>query len=526
MRKAIRWCVGLAHDWAGRLAAVFRRPASGLDGRVVAQDDLHATSKARVRTMGQLEQAGGCEELADGIAPFVSEYVQNGAYRPRLPRDGKIIHDALWGTIWLYPWEVALLDLPLFQRLRQVSQTSLVSYVFPGCRHSRFEHTLGVIHQAQRLADAVNHLRRPAEAPYDPNLTRDLRLAALFHDCGHGCFSHISENLYRDLPDMAAATDPGAAYDGCTAHEVMGAMILKSAPVREFIRELSDRYEVVFNVDRAADWIVGKADGDNLYQTQVVNGPFDADKLDYLFRDAHYSGLPVSLDLDRLWASAAVGTHPDGRRKILTLHQASVVPLEQILFSKINLFAVVYQHPKVRAAECMFEAAIGVITDDPALSLCGRRLDRATDFLWVTDAGFFAEADRHPKDHPLHKLIHDILYRRHFVRAITISRDTLARDEANVDAGSAAFHQLRQLNQRSQWARTSRRALATRIWRQAKKPCADHEVWLDLPSNPSTGAADHTYVRTPGGEMRALTNYFPMNYWGDAYIVSAVLKLD
>ena len=96
------------------------------------------------------------EGFRKGIWEFAEEFVANPRYHRQFPRDGKIIHDPLWGTIKLEAWEVALLDLPLFQRLRQIHQTSLVSYVFPGCNHSRFEHTLGVVQQTKRLTDAVN----------------------------------------------------------------------------------------------------------------------------------------------------------------------------------------------------------------------------------------------------------------------------------------------------------------------------------------------------------------------------------
>lgn len=223
----------------------------------------------------------GANALVDGIEEFAAEYVANPEYRPHLPEEPKIIHDTLWGTIRLYPWEVAIIDLPLFQRLRQVSQTSLVNYVFPGCRHSRFEHTLGVIHQTQELAESVNRQLRHKEPPFDPNRLRNLRLAALFHDCGHSCFSHISENMYEHLPDMACATAKGAEYHQCHGHEILGALILKSQAVRTYLDELEDKYGIQFGVDDAADWILGRSKQKNLkYLAQVINGPFDADKLD------------------------------------------------------------------------------------------------------------------------------------------------------------------------------------------------------------------------------------------------------
>jgi len=456
----------------------------------------------------------------EGIKEFVEEFVSNSAYRRTFPKGSKIVHDPLWGTIKLEPWEVALLDLPLFQRLRQVHQTSLVSYVFPGCSHTRFEHTLGVIQQTQRLIDEVNKQYTSSAPKFESRTTRNLRLAALFHDCGHSCFSHISEDLYHSCPDMQALFDEGN-FHNCHPHEALSALILKSGPVRTYLKELETNYHsynLEFDVDQAADWIIGKTpSSQRKFETQVINGPFDADKLDYIFRDAHYSGVPVGLDLDRLWASCNVGETSEGD-KVLTLHQASVAPLEQILFSKINLFAIVYQHPKVRAAEKMFQAVIEKAKTSPDefnFKTSGRTLDmnKATDYLWLTDELFFAEALHRPKDDPLHKKIHDIKFRRLLVRALTISNDTTGR---NCEAG---FIQLRKLNQRGQNIFEAKRALAKEIIAAAglEGTLDQSDVWIDLPSDPSFGEADRTFVRAVDGSLRKVSDVFPIHYWSQLY---------
>ncbi len=454
------------------------------------------------------------------IAGFTEEFAGNIKYRRPLPKDPKIIHDPLWGTIKLEPWEVALLDLPLLQRLRQVHQTSLVSYVFPGCNHNRFEHTLGVVQQAQRLIDAVNR-QYPANRPlFRPTTIRSLRLAALFHDCGHSCFSHISEDLYESCADMTAFFESGV-FTKCHPHEAFSALILKSEPIRQLIREIERHYKIDFNIEMAANWIIGKSaeDGEKKkhYETQVINGPFDADKLDYIFRDAHYSGLPVGLDLDRLWSSCKVGKTIDGD-KVLTLHQASVTPLEQILFSKINLFAIVYQHPKVRAAEKMFQSIIEDAKEKPDsihFTISGRNLDlnRATDYLWLTDEVFFAEALSRPQDDRLHKSLHDIRYRRLLVRALTISHDTVA------PRCNDGFMQLRKLNQRGASTYQAKRELASEILRAAhlENTIGVRDIWVDLPSDPSFGEADRTFVRTAGKSLRKVSDLFPIHYWSELF---------
>src|SRR4051812_25134357 len=83
------------------------------------------------------------------VAPL-KDYLDRLRERSR-PSTPKIINDPLWHTIRVDPWEIVLLDSPVVQRLRDVKQLGLASYVYPGAGYSRFEHTLGVIHQTQRF---------------------------------------------------------------------------------------------------------------------------------------------------------------------------------------------------------------------------------------------------------------------------------------------------------------------------------------------------------------------------------------
>lgn len=458
------------------------------------------------------------KRLLDGIHEFALEFVANETYHKNLPANSKIVHDPLWGTIKLHAWEVALLDLPLFQRLRQIHQTSLVYYVFPGCCHTRFEHTLGVIQQTQRLIDAINSPAPAEQHRYEPTTIRSLRLAALFHDCGHSCFSHISEEMYGTCPEMQElyADD---AFPKCNPHEAFSSLILQSEPVRDYIAKLEAHYNIELDIDRAAKWITGLTADEGQkkhFEMQVINGPFDADKLDYIFRDAHYSGIPVGLDLDRLWSSCSVNNAQNGDR-LLTLHQASVAPLEQILFSKISLFSVVYQHPKVRAAERMFHSVIEAMkkSGGDTFKISGRCLDLncATDFLWLTDEGFFAEALRRGKDDPIHKRIHDIRYRRFPVRALTISNDTIKED------CNEGYVQLRKLNQKGIETYLAKRTIAEEIVAKANLlgEIDPLDVWVDLPSDPSFGEADRTFVRTAAGGLRKVSDLFPIHYWSELY---------
>jgi HD superfamily phosphohydrolase len=112
------------------------------------------------------------------------------------------------GFIELNEWERDIINQPAFQRLRRIRQLGLTDYVYPGAMHTRFEHSLGVMHVATRMYDSI--VARSAEVLKaelgynDDGLRRDrmiVRLAALLHDVGHAPLSHAAEEIMPTKPD-------------------------------------------------------------------------------------------------------------------------------------------------------------------------------------------------------------------------------------------------------------------------------------------------------------------------------------
>ena len=126
--------------------------------------------------------------------------------------DQKIIHDSVWGTQVFEGWEVAIMDLPLLQRLRSIHQTSLAYLTFPTALHTRFDHSLGVCSGTKRLASRVLGLKS-GEKPHD-----ELTAAALLHDIGHGPFSHLSEETYAVKPDLFANLTYASSADNTATY--------------------------------------------------------------------------------------------------------------------------------------------------------------------------------------------------------------------------------------------------------------------------------------------------------------------
>ena len=100
----------------------------------------------------------------------------------------KFIRDSIHGNLPLTEFEVEVLDYPQVQRLRRVKQLGFISLIYPGANHSRFEHCIGTMHLASKLAEQLE---------LDEHDNELVRMAGLLHDAGHGPFSHVSEAVFE-----------------------------------------------------------------------------------------------------------------------------------------------------------------------------------------------------------------------------------------------------------------------------------------------------------------------------------------
>ena len=247
-----------------------------------------------------------------------------------------VIRDAVWGDVALGPRELALIDTPAFQRLRRVRQLGFTDLVFPGARHTRFEHSLGVFHLAglavDRIADA------PDAPPIDDGGRRALLAAALLHDIGHYPFSHAVEEL--EVDQIRRHTD-----------------IARDLITGELAEPITDNWDV--DPALVAALVAGPHRGDEpISETtsilrQLLDSSLDVDKLDYLVRDARGANVPYGLvDVQRLIACLTVWRDPDGRPQ-LAVEAKGVSALQSLVFAKHLMYATVYWHHACRAAVAM-----------------------------------------------------------------------------------------------------------------------------------------------------------------------------
>jgi HD superfamily phosphohydrolase len=321
----------------------------------------------------------------------------------------KVIHDNLWGTNRFSWRELVLMDSPVLQRLRRIHQTGLAYYVYPSARHSRFEHSLGVLTVASKVFDSLQQNSSGdlqtilavvfPQANYKRTISRlrqELRLAALLHDTGHSLFSHASERVYSDLPLLKAAAAELTRLSGKTkgVGEVLSFCLALTPSISELLRRAATRLEPdvpsddeefggPINLKNVAMLIIGRSHHPYLqFLGDIVSSGFDADKLDYLLRDASAAGLPLRYDLERYLYTVflqkgeiadeeqrlmemykLLGSKPERRTSQtgkgyahyetyrLRLPKLAMSTIEQIIICKLMLYAYIYHHPKVLSAE-------------------------------------------------------------------------------------------------------------------------------------------------------------------------------
>ena len=335
--------------------------------------------------------------LRDSIEAFVEHYLQLSAIEADKP---KSVHDPLWGTIEVKPHELDILDSPLLQRLRQIHQTGFVHATFPSARHSRFEHTLGVMHLAGRMAKT---LRDRYPNIVDATTEQRVRLAALLHDSGHSAFSHTSEEAYSQCPDIVNLLRAKGEFEGKGAGEVISYLIATSKSFRKFYDKVKERHpELTIQVDDFAPLILGRAARpQNQFEADIISGPFDADKLDYFPRDGRAAGIELALDIERLHhclelveQERTIGQSAGTKTNILIANRGGFTAIQQLLFARATLFSSVYHHHKVRSCDCMVKGCFEHFREKKLLfkataSFRGVRLESAAEYPILDGRGFF-----------------------------------------------------------------------------------------------------------------------------------------
>ena len=265
----------------------------------------------------------------------------------------KRIYDPVHHFIELEPAEARLLDTPALQRLRRLRQLGLAYLAFPSAEHSRFGHALGALAVGTRAFDELlRHGRQFFTNDVDIAYQRRLvRAALILHDVGHGPFSHACEAVLG------------------VRHEDRTGAILERPEIQAHLADLD------VDSQHVGDLILGKPQPQFGVLAEIVSGPnLDADRMDYLQRDAYFTGVAGGrYDADQLLSSLRI-FEVEGRA-VMGIDRRGVVALESFLLARYMMFASVYFHHTTRMFERILQQALAELWPDP------HALDSIDEFL-------------------------------------------------------------------------------------------------------------------------------------------------
>ncbi len=237
------------------------------------------------------------------------------------------IRDPLHGTVTLTELEGRLIDSQPMQRLRGIRQLAMAYLVYPGANHTRFEHSIGTLALADRIC---------RELGLGKEKTAKVRAAALLHDVGHVAFSHESEAVLKKK---------------LGTHEEIGKRMILQGGLGDVVSAEFSRREIA--------GLCGTPLG------QIITSDIGADRMDYLLRDSHYTGVAYgAIDSDRICSSLEL------KKSGLALCERGLEAAESLLVARFTMFSTVYLHKTVRIASRMLQQAISLALQDGALEAC------------------------------------------------------------------------------------------------------------------------------------------------------------
>jgi hypothetical protein len=367
----------------------------------------------------------------------------------------KVINDTIHGIFKVEGCREDLLKTPEFNKLSHIKQLGLAHLVFPGAHHTRFEHSLGVSHLGGLMADSIG---------LDAHEKEMVQVAAMLHDVGHGPYSHTLEHILHERggQDHMHITEGIITGDYDVLREGEESIFQNRMSVPDILEKHGLVPEEVAALIHGPDAAGSERnlftwDGGEAFQTEdhtvahLVHGPVDCDQLDYLLRDAHFTGVKHGI--------------VDHHRLIhcLTRHSGDVAVTEGglsapegMLMARGLMYSAVYFHRVTRVTEIMLSRAVERSEADLPASHDLQRMVDAEIWEALGNAGGFAQ-----------EMLRRLKYRQMLKVCLTRRREELTEEQIS---------RLIELASDS----TARRAVEDEIAARAKVP--EGYVGIDVPS--------------------------------------------
>lgn len=236
------------------------------------------------------------------------------------------MYDPIYGYVGLTEQELEIVNTLVFQRLHNIKQLGTAFFVYPGATHSRFSHSLGTMFLMDRVAQRLREL----EIINSTDEICKLRLAALLHDVGHFPFSHCLERPIRNH-----------SYKNEGSHEKLSVHLIHNTSIKDKL----DTYKP----SDISSIITKKYVKQPIYSL-LVSSDLDVDRMDYLMRDAHETGVSYGfIDVDRLIRTLVID------QDHLAIEDKGRQALENFLLARYHMYQVVYYHKTVVGFELMLQ---------------------------------------------------------------------------------------------------------------------------------------------------------------------------
>ncbi|MEM3531521.1 MAG: HD domain-containing protein [Candidatus Methanomethyliaceae archaeon] len=254
----------------------------------------------------------------------------------KVERPWGMIKDPIHGYVHISKLEKDVIDTLPLQRLRRIKQLVFADLVYPGANHTRFEHSVGVMHLAGVLGRVL-----PVDITEEE--IQIIRLAGLFHDVGHGPFSHTFEELLIKKLNKS--------------HEDLAPWIIRNSELKEILERNGQP------ADDIAELAVGRLKKGKGFLNQILSSAVDVDKMDFLVRDTHHTGAEYGkVDIHRLIYTMDV---VDDK---LVVDSSALATLEAFLIARVESFKAIYYHKTARAAQILLVKAMEAA--DEEIGIC------------------------------------------------------------------------------------------------------------------------------------------------------------
>lgn len=304
----------------------------------------------------------------------------------------KNFNDSVWGTIEINDGEIRIIDSPIVQRLRNIKQLGLADLLYSSADHSRYAHTLGVIRTADVMQKQIEKELKKKGIVSDNDVNQLIRLSAIFHDCGHTFCSHASERYFQKSTYHSQYKEiekernyiKNSINIKPSLSEIIATFIVQSQAIRKLLKIVANGLnEISINsttedviIEKICCFIWGYPYSEKLLAySQIISGQIDADKLDYLKRDSHSTGVPAAVDMSRVFQKLRVvestknykmkstSEEDVDTRYTIAIAPVAINTVDQLIISRYMMFENVYFHQKTLTAETLLRYALEKIDE-------------------------------------------------------------------------------------------------------------------------------------------------------------------